>query len=544
MPNEARRVYLAFQGGGAKGIAHIGGLAAVNGSSIEIAGVAGTSAGAIVAALVAAGYSAKDIFDREERSHILQRLANGAWEKPTDLFTPAGWNAITHQIRTKDRLTKLTGWFRSRARWQRLALGTIALLVGITSIWFLPRVAWTLLLAGGIYTGLRLYRIYRGLAPLTEVKRVIDAALSEALGTHKTGTTFAELKRYRPMTLKLVATNLTNQSLELFSYETTPDVAVADAVAASIRLPFVFRPWTIRIRRNHETESKDHSFLDGGLMSNLPVWSFDEERALDPYAVTVAFGLNPAPAALPARKHWLKAALDAVVAGPPQVHLRGIDRLVHIPLDCALGMLDFDASFDAFGAEVARAKEKTRIILDREITEIPARVREALRAMRSSVWTTLRQDGRAPPNVGVPRVALAVQRPGDWLSMTVVYEVGHRRSARRIRVALNHPTVGTAWRERGTREPFLDVYLSNTNDPTKLYPDSNWLAAVPVQVNDPLPGEQDSANLAVVAIIDSRTPLPDGFNLNGFAWDINELALEFFQGADFGRLARRSVSWL
>jgi hypothetical protein len=76
MPNETRRVYLAFQGGGAKGIAHIGGLAAVNGSSIEIAGVAGTSAGAIVAALVAAGYSAKDIFDREERSHILQRLAS------------------------------------------------------------------------------------------------------------------------------------------------------------------------------------------------------------------------------------------------------------------------------------------------------------------------------------------------------------------------------------------------------------------------------------------------------------------------------------
>ena len=29
-------------------------------------------------------------------------------------------------------------------------------------------------------------------------------------------------------------------------------------------------------------------FLDGGLVSNLPAWPFDEERALDPDALTIA----------------------------------------------------------------------------------------------------------------------------------------------------------------------------------------------------------------------------------------------------------------
>jgi hypothetical protein len=164
--------------------------------------------------------------------------------------------------------------------------------------------------------------------------------------------------------------------------------------------------------------------------------------------------------------------------------------------------------------------------------------------MRSSVWTTLQQDGRAPSDVGVPRIALAVQRPGDRLSMTVVYEVGHRRSARRIRIPLNNAVVGAAWRERAINEPFLDVYLSYTNDGSKLYPDSSWLAAVPVTVINPQPGELDSGDLAVVAILDSGTPLPEGTDLNGFAWEINRLALEFFETSDFGRLARRSVSWL
>jgi hypothetical protein len=95
----------------------------------------GTSAGAIVAALVAAGYSAKEIFDVEERSHILQRIAKGAWAKPTDLFTLAGWDAITRQIRTKKRLAEFVGWFSRRAKWQRRALAATALMVGAAAIW-------------------------------------------------------------------------------------------------------------------------------------------------------------------------------------------------------------------------------------------------------------------------------------------------------------------------------------------------------------------------------------------------------------------------
>jgi predicted acylesterase/phospholipase RssA len=63
--------YLVFQGGGAKGISHVGGLAAVNELKLTIGGVAGTSAGAIVAALVAGGYPQQLAIVR--RAHLIAR---------------------------------------------------------------------------------------------------------------------------------------------------------------------------------------------------------------------------------------------------------------------------------------------------------------------------------------------------------------------------------------------------------------------------------------------------------------------------------------
>jgi len=50
-----------FEGGGVKGIGHIGALAYAESIGIQWVNVAGTSAGAIVAALVAAGYTSGEI---------------------------------------------------------------------------------------------------------------------------------------------------------------------------------------------------------------------------------------------------------------------------------------------------------------------------------------------------------------------------------------------------------------------------------------------------------------------------------------------------
>lgn len=70
-----------FEGGGAKGLAHVGTVAEVQELGVRFVGVAGASAGAIVAALIAVGYKAKDLYDADTRTGILAGSL-------TDMFGP------------------------------------------------------------------------------------------------------------------------------------------------------------------------------------------------------------------------------------------------------------------------------------------------------------------------------------------------------------------------------------------------------------------------------------------------------------------------
>ena len=74
-----------FKGGGAKGIAYAGALRACEKSGIQFAAVAGSSAGAITAALVAAGYTSKQIFERMEEG---LKAVGSPW---------LAWSAVTRR---------------------------------------------------------------------------------------------------------------------------------------------------------------------------------------------------------------------------------------------------------------------------------------------------------------------------------------------------------------------------------------------------------------------------------------------------------------
>ena len=55
------KINLALSGGGIKGIAHLGGLKALEENNIEVVSIAGSSVGSIIASLYGAGYSCKDL---------------------------------------------------------------------------------------------------------------------------------------------------------------------------------------------------------------------------------------------------------------------------------------------------------------------------------------------------------------------------------------------------------------------------------------------------------------------------------------------------
>ena len=89
----------------------------------------------------------------------------------------------------------------------------------------------------------------------------------------KTGNgeiTFGELaatKEYRE--IYLVGANLSTGLSEVFSHKTTPEMKVADAARISMSIPLFFAS----VKGG---KKKDHIYVDGGLLENYPIKTFDQ----------------------------------------------------------------------------------------------------------------------------------------------------------------------------------------------------------------------------------------------------------------------------
>jgi NTE family protein len=210
---------LVFEGGGVKGIGLAGAYSALCERGVGPKRVAGTSAGAITAALVAAGYSA------EELDEILL-------EVPFARFKDTAW---------EDRIP----------------------IVGHPL---------SVLLQRGIYEGGFFREWMRGLLAAKGVRTFGQLADPEA----------TELKeRYR---LKVIVSDVTHRRLlvlpdDAASLGVEPDdLEVAYAVRMSMSIPIFFEPV---MHRNPRT-GVDHLIVDGGMLSNFPVWLFDADKGEPP----------------------------------------------------------------------------------------------------------------------------------------------------------------------------------------------------------------------------------------------------------------------
>ncbi len=91
--------------------------------------------------------------------------------------------------------------------------------------------------------------------------------------TGNTESTFADInvlkvqKKFKD--LYFIGTNLSTRCSEIFSYEHTPRMCVADAVRISMSIPLFFK--AIRSTRGDV-------YVDGGVLSNYPVKLFDREK--------------------------------------------------------------------------------------------------------------------------------------------------------------------------------------------------------------------------------------------------------------------------
>jgi NTE family protein len=203
--------YLVFEGGGVKGVAYGGVFEVLEQARItpQIKAVAGTSAGAITATMMSLNYTA------EEFVEIMMKLNFEKLEDGSDLEGPI-------------RLIEHYGWFK------------------------------------GNYF-LHLMESY------VEEKTRVNGKPGDGRAT------FRDLvEKYAGLNFKrlfIFGTNLSQQAVQKFSYETTPNMAVADAVRISMSIPFFFEA------RYYEQNGENDIYCDGGVLNNYPIDTFDQQSA-------------------------------------------------------------------------------------------------------------------------------------------------------------------------------------------------------------------------------------------------------------------------
>lgn len=342
------RVDGVFQGGGALGTAYVGALRALADANIWFARVAGNSAGAITAALIAAGFTAREIEALSSAYRgpgscpaSLQSLGVPDPVRFTDFLDPADLGSISRASKRRtllwqvlngtalDILGKQQAVPKFLLRDQAVEECKVALLANRIlspllgpvegdvehalqeALIFLPEeaplvedllpdtrkwrndfadLAWdavanafpfmvvgtNLAIEGGIYEGRTFLDIVGRLLSL------------KVFGVEDKVVKFADL----PIPLTVIASNIRTRRLEIYDYQrkAPPQPSVVEAVRRSMSVPFVFQP-----------RGEGRAVVDGGVISNFPVWLFTESAdvhwpagTVDHERLKIGFLLNDA----------------------------------------------------------------------------------------------------------------------------------------------------------------------------------------------------------------------------------------------------------
>ncbi len=224
---------LVLEGGGVKGIGLVGAVARL-GHDFSFERVAGTSVGALVGSLVAAGLTGNE-------------LEEELFDFPFD------------EVKHPDLLDRVP------------ILGPLASITFERGVWNTTYVR-------------------------DHLASVLDKHGVSTFGDlrlHDTESSLPVDRRYR---LVVTATDVTSGELLYLPWDyrdhfglDPDDQPVADAVAASIAIPFFFEPVTVVDRRDNQP----HVLVDGGLLSNFPISVFDRTDPKPPRWPT--FGLKIMP---------------------------------------------------------------------------------------------------------------------------------------------------------------------------------------------------------------------------------------------------------
>ena len=241
---------LVFEGGGVKGVAFIGALAALESADIQPKRLLGSSAGAIMATLVAAGYRSDQLYKAFTERTEDGSLKMAAFTDPPGPFSAetlqnSSWAAILQAIDVP---------LVPESAEQRV---DHVLLRGLTA---LPgaKQLFSLVEAGGLYAG-------------NAFLHWMEAQLDDMDGLGK--ATLADMYEHTEVELTVTAADVTDKRLMILNHRTAPNLPVAMAVRMSMSAPFYWQEvvWDAAWGTYRDNDVTGHAIVDGGVLANFPI---------------------------------------------------------------------------------------------------------------------------------------------------------------------------------------------------------------------------------------------------------------------------------
>lgn len=294
---------LVFEGGGAKGMAFVGALKVFAQEGHTIRRLVGTSAGAITATLTGAGYSPDELF--QACTATVPGTTNPVFTSFMDAPVPG--NFSSDQIANSDT-TRMLNMARVPGFVSKPLLDELLQIDLFRELFSFDE-------CGGFYAGDAALNWIRA--------RLVQKGMPA-------NVTWRDFAAHTNSDVSVVTTNTTDKESVVLNARTAPDCPVAESVRMSMSIPFVWREmvWDGSWGRYQSRDLTNHIFVDGGVLSNFPLWLVDDAT---PQVVAIMGHTDPHGAGTLGL--YLDSQTPVPGAGPsntPRPRLRLADRTTNL----------------------------------------------------------------------------------------------------------------------------------------------------------------------------------------------------------------------
>ena len=255
---------LVFEGGGAKGMVFVGAMQEFEKRGHRYKRLLGTSAGAITATLLAAGYTAQEMQEALGEKENGASVFEGFMGHPGPYAKDQVLHSVTLSFLQDVDLPFIPNFIENKVDQM--------IVEWLSSD---PRMAnsYSLLEFGGWYSAAKF---------IEWMKRRLDTGMNQGKPRQYSGMNLKQFFEATQSDLSVVASDTTAGAMLVLNHRTAPDVPLVWAVRMSMSIPLLWQEviWKEEWGKYRGREMAGHAIVDGGMLSNFPIELFLSQDGL------------------------------------------------------------------------------------------------------------------------------------------------------------------------------------------------------------------------------------------------------------------------